>query len=264
LASGHGGVLERDPFGQDVEYLAALDVQAGRRGEQSEARIRLASGIDREGLVPTATRTEHEIDAGRVRAFERDYYGSIVLAERPCAPEPEPAASLLAAAYLERGFTADDERLLRRMRFAGMNPDPRALVAQAAMGCRSIAEVDLHGQLSHQERDTLARLAPETLAVPSGKARRLDYHDDGSVSLSVKLQELFGLVETPVIGPRREPVLLRLLAPNGRPVQTTRDLRSFWTNTYPEVRKELRGRYPKHPWPENPWTALPTARTNRR
>ena len=78
---------------------------------------------------------------------------------------------------------------------------------------------------------------------------------------AVKLQELFGLAETPRIGPRQEPVILELLAPNGRPVQTTRDLRSFWARTYPEVRKELRGRYPRHPWPEDPWTATrPTGR----
>ena len=83
-------------------------------------------------------------------------------------------------------------------------------------------------------------------------------------SASVKLQELFGLADTPRIGPRREPVQLALLAPNGRPVQITRDLRSFWDRTYPEVRKELRGRYPKHPWPEDPWTAPPTARAKRK
>ena len=86
-----------------------------------------------------------------------------------------------------------------------------------------------------------------------GRTVRLEYRDDGSVSAAVKLQELFGLAETPRVGPRREPVLLELLAPNGRPVQTTRDLRSFWNRTYPEVRKELRGRYPKHRWPEDPW-----------
>jgi ATP-dependent helicase HrpB len=79
----------------------------------------------------------------------------------------------------------------------------------------------------------------------------------------VKLQELFGLADTPRVGRRREPVLLALLAPNGRPVQLTRDLRSFWDRTYPEVRKELRGRYPRHPWPEDPWTAPPTARAKK-
>jgi ATP-dependent helicase HrpB len=75
---------------------------------------------------------------------------------------------------------------------------------------------------------------------------------------------LFGLADTPTVGPRKEPVRLALLAPNGRPVQTTRDLRSFWNTTYAEVRKELRGRYPRHPWPEDPWTATPTARTTKR
>jgi ATP-dependent helicase HrpB len=92
----------------------------------------------------------------------------------------------------------------------------------------------------------------------------LTYADDGSVSASVKLQEMFGLAESPRIGPNRMPVTLHLLAPNGRPVQTTRDLRSFWERTSPEVRKELRGRYPKHPWPEDPWKAPPTHRTARR
>jgi ATP-dependent helicase HrpB len=82
-----------------------------------------------------------------------------------------------------------------------------------------------------------------------------DYQDDGSVVGSVKLQDAFGLAETPRIGPNRTPVLMSLLAPNGRPVQLTRDLRSFWERTYPEVRKELRGRYPKHRWPEDPRTA---------
>jgi len=80
----------------------------------------------------------------------------------------------------------------------------------------------------------------------------------------VKLQELFGLAETPRLGPRREPVVFELLAPSGRPVQTTRDLRGFWERTYPEVRRELRARYPRHPWPEDPWTAEPTHRTKKR
>jgi ATP-dependent helicase HrpB len=110
----------------------------------------------------------------------------------------------------------------------------------------------------------LERDAPDRLRVPSGRAVPLEYGDDGVVSASVKLQELFGLGETPRVGRRRAPVVLSLLAPNGRPVQITRDLRNFWDLTYPEVRKELRGRYPKHPWPEDPWHAVPTARTNRK
>ena len=108
----------------------------------------------------------------------------------------------------------------------------------------------------------LEREAPEAITVPSGRMVRLEYGADGAVSAAVKLQELFGLGDTPRVGSRAEPVLLALLAPNGRPVQLTRDLRSFWDRTYPEVRKELRGRYPRHPWPEDPWTAPPTRRAN--
>ena len=81
---------------------------------------------------------------------------------------------------------------------------------------------------------------------------------------SVKLQELFGLAETPRLGRQGTPVLFELLAPNGRPVQVTSDLRSFWTTSYQQVRKELRGRYPRHPWPEDPWTAQPTHRPVKR
>ena len=112
--------------------------------------------------------------------------------------------------------------------------------------------------------DTLERLAPETLSVPSGRRVRLEYREDGGVVAAVKLQELFGLADSPRIGPGNEPVTFSLLAPNGRPVQTTRDLRSFWDRTYPEVRRELRGRYAKHPWPEDPWNATPTSRTKHR
>ncbi len=93
---------------------------------------------------------------------------------------------------------------------------------------------------------------------------RAEYREDGSVAAEVKLQELFGLADSPRLGPRQEPVLFLLLAPNGRPVQTTRDLRGFWERTYPEVRKELRGRYPRHPWPEDPWAATPTHRAKPR
>ena len=84
------------------------------------------------------------------------------------------------------------------------------------------------------------------------------------VFAAVKLQELFGLAETPRVGAQQTPVTFELLAPNGRPVQVTRDLRSFWERGYLEVRKELRGRYPKHPWPDDPWTATPTRRAKPR
>jgi ATP-dependent helicase HrpB len=150
------------------------------------------------------------------------------------------------------------------VRFAGLEVDVAALVERAAHGARALREIDPQAALDWAVKRDLDRLAPESIDVPSGRRARLEYQEDGSVATAVKLQELFGLAETPRVGPGMEPVLLSLLAPNGRPVQMTRDLRSFWERTYPEVRKELRGRYPRHPWPEDPWTAVPTAKTTRR
>ena len=115
-----------------------------------------------------------------------------------------------------------------------------------------------------REAGSIDRDAPDTLAVPSGRAMRIDYAADGTVSVAVKLQELFGLADTPRLGAGKVPVTFHLLAPNARPVQSTQDLKSFWATTYPEVRKQLRGRYPRHPWPDDPWTATPTHRTTRR
>ena len=152
-------------------------------------------------------------------------------------------------------------QLLRRLRFAAIDVNLRDLVSQAAASARALTEIDLAGHLPFDVKRLLADRAPASIVVPSGRSMALDYAEDGSVSASVKLQELFGLAESPTIGTARIPVTFHLLAPNGRPVQTTRDLRSFWERTYPEVRKELRGRYPKHPWPEDPWTAQPTHRT---
>jgi ATP-dependent helicase HrpB len=142
--------------------------------------------------------------------------------------------------------------------------DREGLISEACRGRTRLADVDVAASLPQAQRAELERLAPTRLLVPSGRSVALEYRDDGSVVASVKLQELFGLGETPRLGPRREPVTLSLLAPNGRPVQTTRDLAGFWERTYPEVRKELRGRYPRHPWPEDPWSAPPTHRTSRR
>ena len=294
LASGTGAAIAPESGVGDGEFLVALDVSeqsggraAGRRAGVHAApglqaakraralaafqtidvpRIRLASLIDREWLQPTSSEVVHRFDkeSGRVRAFAVDRYEALVLAERHVAPDPEIASQTLAEAWLERGPDENDARLLRRLRFAGRDVDVAALARSAAYGVRAINEVSIERALGADVLRQLDREAPGMLAVPSGRSTRLDYNDDGTVIASVKLQELFGLAETPRIGPRREPVILSLLAPNGRPVQVTRDLRSFWDRTYPEVRKELRGRYPKHPWPEDPWRATPTARTRPR
>jgi ATP-dependent helicase HrpB len=121
----------------------------------------------------------------------------------------------------------------------------------------------LHALLSPSQQRELDRLAPTHLAVPSGSHIRVDYAEEVPV-LAVRLQEMFGCKDTPRLVHGTLPVMLHLLSPAKRPVQVTRDLASFWVNAYPEVRKELRGRYPKHHWPENPMTALPTAKTKKR
>jgi ATP-dependent helicase HrpB len=265
LASGHGASIGPESGVREAELLIALDVTAGRRGDVSEAQIRMASAVDRSWLTPTHTRVEHTLDAasGVVRATSRDYYGAITLVERPVSPDPDETARLLVAAFLDRPFSHADEQLTRRIRFASLDLDVRTLAERSAYGRRGLNDVSLEAGLRPDEARRLNDLAPDSIAVPSGRRVRLTYQDDGTVVAEVKLQELFGLADTPRIGIRREPVLLSLLAPNGRPVQLTRDLRSFWERTYPEVRKELRGRYPRHPWPEDPWTARPTARTER-
>ncbi len=114
------------------------------------------------------------------------------------------------------------------------------------------------------QRQTLDRLAPAALEVPSGSLVALDYSDPAAPVLAVKLQELFGLTETPAVAGGRVPLLLHLLSPGGRPAQVTRDLRSFWEKGYFEVRKDLKGRYPKHPWPDKPMEHVPTKLTKKR
>jgi ATP-dependent helicase HrpB len=113
----------------------------------------------------------------------------------------------------------------------------------------------LQGRLSHAQTRELAESAPLTLTLPTRRSVRLQYEPGRAPILAVRLQELFGWTETPRIARGRVPVLLHLLAPNQRPVQITNDLRSFWTTTYHQVRKDLRARYPKHAWPEDPFRA---------
>jgi ATP-dependent helicase HrpB len=266
LASGAGGVLAPQSGVTSGDFLAAIDVHASSRPDDPDARVRLASLVDREWLRPTGIEVLHRFDEARgvVKAAEVERYDALILAERVVDADPQKRAEILVEAWSRRGPRSDDAQLIRRLRFAGVAADTPEIVRRAALAARSLDDVDLESALTFEERQLVDRNAPAAIKVPSGRTARLEYEEDGTVSASVKLQELFGLAETPRIGPRKEPVRLALLAPNGRPVQTTRDLRSFWNTTYAEVRKELRGRYPKHPWPEDPWTAAPTARAKRK
>lgn len=266
LRSGHGARLSEESGVRDGEWLVAIELRAGKRGEGAEARIDTASRVEQEWLPTGNTTIEHEIDraSGRVRAFRRRRLGSLLLEERKTDVDSNAALPLLLEAVRTREPSAEEGRLLNRAKVAGVELDLDALAEAALVGAVSVPSLDFERMLTHELRDTLGRLAPHALEVPSGNRHRLEYRDDGEVVLAVKLQELFGLAESPRVGAPARPVTLSLLAPNGRPVQTTRDLRSFWEQTYPQVRKEMRGRYAKHPWPEDPWSATATARTKRR
>jgi ATP-dependent helicase HrpB len=225
LSSGTGAVLTRESGMHGGEFVVALDVSGGQ-----EALVRIASVVEKEWLTPTHEDVVHTLrEDGKVRATKRVWYDALLLKEINVAPDPLEVERLTPKKEL-----SPETKL--RLAFAGLeSPDKR-----------------------------LDQLAPERIDLPSGRTAKLEYQDDGSVLASVKLQELFGLADTPRIGPRQVPVTFALLSPAGRPVQVTRDLRSFWNNGYKEVRRELRARYPRHPWPEDPWTATATHRTKRK
>ena len=265
LTSGAGARLARESGVVNHEFIVAVEVTStGTVG--AEPLIRMATGIDRDWIHATAEATLHEFDAasGAVRAVRVEMYGGIRLSEHPIAPDPEQAGGILADEYLRRGPDESDRALLRRLAFAGVDVTFEALVRAASTGKTRLSDLDLAGSLSRESALTLARNAPAVIAVPSGRSVSLDYRDGGVVAAAVKLQELFGLADSPRVGRARVPVTFELLSPAGRPVQVTNDLRSFWERGYPEVRKELRARYPKHPWPDDPWSAAPTAKPLRR
>lgn len=266
LASGHGALLARESGVKQGEFLVAVDLVAGARGPGSEALVRSASRIEAAWLESTHEDVVHDLDpTGRtVRATRRRWHGALLLSQHPATPDPECAARLLVERLESRGLGRDNDALLRRAKFAGAQIDLHPLLEQACQDRTTLPDLDLRELLPFEARREIDRLAPESYAVPSGRRVRLEYRDDGSVLAAVKLQELFGLADSPRIGAAEVPLTFSLLAPNGRPVQTTRDLRSFWDRTYPEVRKQLRGRYPKHPWPEDPWSAEPTGRAKPR
>ena len=122
----------------------------------------------------------------------------------------------------------------------------------------------LQALLGSEQRRRLAEWAPAELSLPGGTRARVDYLDANAPLVAVRLQEVFGLAATPRLGARQVPVTFRLLSPAQRPVQVTRDLAGFWRGSYAEVRKQLRGRYPKHHWPEDPLSAPPLRASRRR
>lgn len=122
----------------------------------------------------------------------------------------------------------------------------------------------LRARLSRQQQHRLDELVPISIVVPSGSRISIDYTSGDNPVLAVKLQEMFGLSDTPVIAEGRVKLLLHLLSPARRPVQITQDLKGFWNSGYQMVKKELKGRYPKHPWPDDPWNSIPTRKLKPR
>ena len=160
-----------------------------------------------------------------------------------------------------------DQALLDRLD-AWLLPAFAGLSRLDALSADALADA-LQARADWNARQAVERLAPVRIAVPSGQQRRIEYAIDAdghaqSPVLAVKLQELFGLADTPRIADGRVPLTLHLLSPAARPLQVTQDLRGFWERTYPEVKKEMKGRYPKHPWPEDPWSAIATHRAKPR
>jgi ATP-dependent helicase HrpB len=224
----------------------------------------------------------------RVVALQRTWYRDLLLREdRVGSAEPPEATQVLAAAVAARAaelFEADREASAWLARVAFLRhwlPEVAwpsfegetltAILEAACAGKQSLDELrlerltpHLEAHLSPQQRHLLATEAPESITVPSQSRIRLAYQAQGPPILAARLQELFGWTESPKLAKGRVRVLLHLLSPSFRPVQITDDLQSFWSNTYFQVRKDLRARYPKHAWPLDPLTAQPQSRPGKR
>ncbi|MCZ7438520.1 helicase-related protein [Micromonospora sp. WMMC241] len=260
------------------------------------ARVRLAAPVDEATAREAGAallRAGREVGwaGGDVVAREVVRLGAIELVDRPlAAPDPELVAAAVLDGLRQEGagllrWTPEATALRRRLAFcrqalgddwpdvsdaALLDAAPVWLGPELARARRraDLARVDvasaLRRLLDWRQAARLDELAPERLAVPSGSRVRVDYGDPAAPVLAVKLQETFGWRDVPRIADGRVPVLLHLLSPAGRPVAVTADLASFWRGGYPQVRAELRGRYPRHPWPEDPTTAEPTRRASPR
>lgn len=283
MVGGRGVRLAPRSAVREAELFVCVEIDAG----QTESLVRQASAIQRDWLEPITSTIEiaFDADAEKVVARKRLRYRDLVLEEVPAAlPPGEAVARTLAAAAainLERVLPTESSYLTRVrclrlwMPELGLpafdNTELRDLLEWLCPGCRSFADLRqanweeaLRGRLTHTQRQAIEREAPERLSVPSGSHLAIRYELGRPPVLAVRIQEVFGLRETPRIAGGRVSVLLHLLGPNYRPQQVTDDLASFWANTYPQVRKELRARYPRHAWPEDPHGATAERRPRPR
>jgi ATP-dependent helicase HrpB len=293
---GGGGVrLAPESIVRQAEFFVSVDARHDPRSASREAMVRIASAIEPqwlEELFPQEIRRDRQViydaERDRVVAHGATYYHDLLLREDRDAPvDPGKAAIALAEAVRLRAleiFESDESahewlaRLSLLQKSMPEHPWPSVgpgelagLLASITAGKRSVADLRrlplaslLQSQLQYPLDRLLAQQAPETIAVPSGSQIRVRYTRGERPIMEVRLQELFGLTDTPRVANGRVPVVLHLLAPNYRPVQITDDLRSFWSTTYFQVRKDLRVRYPKHSWPDDPLTARAEAKGRKR
>ncbi|MBD8881845.1 ATP-dependent helicase HrpB [Rhodanobacter sp. 7MK24] len=294
LSNGRGARLHDNTALLGEPWLVALDLRFDAR----DSLILAAAPFDPRVLerdYPQRFVRERTLrwneTRGAAEAFEEYRYAAIVLERRSVPVQPEDALPAMLAAIRGKGLDAlpwSEHARRLRLRVQALRewmpelglPDVSDKWLLATLddwlapylgGKRRLDALEaeelsqaLSSLLDHAQRQALDAHAPDALLVPSGQTRRLEYAPDAPPVLAVKLQELFGLADTPRVGGGRVAVTLHLQSPAGRPIQVTQDLRSFWERTYPEVRKELKGRYPRHPWPDDPWTATPTHRAKPR
>jgi ATP-dependent helicase HrpB len=279
MVGGRGVRLDKGSRVRGEPLFLAIDIDDA----SGEAGVRLASAVDRPWLDDDAAnlRIDEEIvfhpSRRQVEARRRTLWMDLVLDETPVAIADEAAAAAVlareAAAQWERAAPAADSAagsFLARVRWlaaaaADLALPPldeaavKSLLPEVCLGLRTLEQVRgadwlprLHAVVGHGRVAEIERLAPAQIELPGGRRHRLAYETSGPPVLAVRIQDLFGVRETPRVAGGRVPVLLHLLGPNHRPQQVTADLAGFWAKTYPQVRNELRRRYPKHAWPDDP------------
>jgi ATP-dependent helicase HrpB len=282
LSGGGSALLAKSSTVREGAYLVAIDIED--RKERGLPLVRLASSIEPDWLldlfperIQERSGVEWNRTGERVESVNALLYDGLVIDEsRGGAVDPEQAARMLAAKAREQAlhrFMPDEERLafLARTAFAAQfssvpkwtEEDIWKAIEELCAGKRSFAELlaetkdgglaaYMIRRLPQAQQRALEELAPLRWKLPSGRSGRIEYIDGQAPKLSARLQEFFGMKDSPRIGGGKVALVLELLAPNQRPVQTTTDLAGFWQRWYPTVRKELMRRYPKHAWPEKP------------
>ena len=294
LSNGRGAHLHQNTALYGERWLVVADLRFDERDSLILSALPFDPDLLEREFVRHFTRertARWNAQTRAVEAFEQRRFGEIVLERRRVPAQPEDAQAALLAAVRELGLDAlpwseharglrtrvaclrewcpelglpdlCDSALLHTLEH-WLAPYLAGKTRLDALMPPMLSEA-LAAKLDYAQRKIVDEFAPDALSVPSGNMRRLDYELGKPPVLSVKLQELFGLADTPRIANGRVAVTLHLLSPAHRPIQVTQDLRGFWERTYPEVKKELKGRYPRHPWPDDPWNAAPTARAKRR